>query len=68
MTNMLSFSLFVSLFLLFVIVVEGKVLRFREDGTFKITQFTDMHYGENDAFDIGSKIVQGNIIIIINIK
>jgi hypothetical protein len=53
----------VSLYLLVLYLLfgctQGKVLLFREDGTFKITQFTDMHYGEKDLEDDGSKMVQG---------
>ena len=37
----------------------SKSLRFREYGTFKITQFTDMHYSEHDLYDYESKLVQG---------
>lgn len=62
MMNYSPSYLVVVLLLLFVsanIFVEGKILRFREDGTFKITQFTDMHYGEDPFFDDGSKLVQG---------
>jgi hypothetical protein len=37
-------------------------LRFREDGTFKIVQFTDLHYGENEAWDRLSQDVQERIL------
>ncbi len=33
-------------------------LRFRADGTFKVVQFTDLHFGESEALDAKSQEVQ----------
>lgn len=43
--------LFFAVFLRFISAVpkNDKVLRFSEDGTFKIAQFTDIHYGEGEG-------------------
>jgi len=37
-------------------------LRFKQDGTFKIAQFTDLHYGESVLQDIGNTVVQ-NVVL-----
>lgn len=50
--------------LLFSYAATGKVLRFRPDGTFKITQFTDLHYGETPENDVNSVKVQDKILSI----
>ena len=34
--------------------MEKKELRFRQDGTFKVMQLTDIHYTDDDATDHGS--------------
>jgi predicted MPP superfamily phosphohydrolase len=39
-------------------------LRFRSDGTFKIVQFTDLHYGEAEEKDTNSSIAQDKILAI----
>ena len=31
--------------------VNGRELKFRPDGTFKLVQFTDLHFGESDHKD-----------------
>jgi hypothetical protein len=55
-------STYLILLSLLVLLVDSKVLRFREDGTFTITQFTDMHYGELELKDILTKRVQEFIL------
>ncbi|KAN0037498.1 hypothetical protein ACTFIV_002849 [Dictyostelium citrinum] len=37
-------------------------LKFNKNGKFKIVQFTDLHYGEADEYDLLNLIVQENII------
>jgi predicted MPP superfamily phosphohydrolase len=37
-------------------------LRFKPDNTFKIVQFTDMHYGEDPTFDAKTDEVQRTIL------
>jgi len=53
---------FVLLLLFACAAGNGKVLRFRPDGTFKISQFTDLHYGETDQNDVNSTKVQEEIL------
>lgn len=55
--------LLVGIVLALLCICNGKVLRFREDGTFKITQFTDLHYGELALRDIGSELVQEKVLM-----
>ena len=35
--------------------VDKPRVTFREDGTFKVTVFSDLHYGENPSEDWGAK-------------
>lgn len=37
-------------------------LKFRDDGTFRIVQFTDLHYGESPEKDVNTSIVQATIL------
>ncbi len=37
-----------------VTIVCGAQLKFRTDGSFKILQMTDLHYGEDEALDASS--------------
>jgi hypothetical protein len=37
-------------------------LRFNPDGTFKILQLTDLHYGENDAWDEQTELLQEELL------
>lgn len=41
---------------------SGKSLQFRSDGTFKIVQFTDLHYGETELNDVRSVLVQEEVL------
>ena len=34
--------------------MEKRELKFRQDGTFKVMQLTDIHYTDDDATDHGS--------------
>lgn len=56
-------DLLITLICVQVAISTDKVpLRFRSDGTFKIVQFTDLHYGEGVGKDINSSIVQSTIL------
>lgn len=50
------------LLVVLIAIAHAKVLRFREDGTFKITQFTDLHYGEYTSCDDNSVKVQETVL------
>ena len=41
--------------------LEKPTLRFRDDGTFKIVQFTDLHYG-NPRHTLGNQAIQRAIL------
>ncbi|ELR22873.1 Ser/Thr phosphatase family superfamily protein [Acanthamoeba castellanii str. Neff] len=43
-------------------VAQQPPLKFRPDGTFRIVQFTDLHYGEAAEFDVNSARVQTTIL------
>jgi len=43
-------------------IYVDKTLTFRPDGTFKIVQFTDLHFGEDPVKDLNSTIVQARIL------
>lgn len=49
-------------FLISSIYVRCQALSFRDDGTFKIVQFTDMHYGEGTDNDILTNQLQASVI------
>lgn len=39
-----------------------KVLKFNEKGTFKMVQFTDIHFGEDEADDLDNQRLMGDIL------
>lgn len=52
----------VTLALLCYGITGDKRLRFRSDGTFRVLQFTDLHYGESDERDINSQRAQRTVL------
>jgi len=62
MVGMVRVQLVVTCLLFLCCLGQGKVLRFRPDGTFKITQFTDLHYGEAELKDYSSGLVQDAVL------
>eukprot|EP01133_Synstelium_polycarpum_P002511 gene2511-2868_t len=61
-TSLVALSLFLLLIQSLVVMCEKPVLRFRDDGTFKIVQFTDLHYGEQETYDQLNYISQENVL------
>jgi len=54
--------LIVAILIQVVFSTDQTPLKFRTDGTFKIVQFTDLHYGEGTQKDINSSRVQSIIL------
>jgi predicted MPP superfamily phosphohydrolase len=42
--------------------VEAKDLRFNDKGKFKMVQFTDMHFCEEDRYDVQNQKLMGEIL------
>jgi hypothetical protein len=54
------------LYIPLVVTAPDKTLRFNERGKFKIVQFTDLHYGDDEKENQLTSIVQGIELVIIN--
>jgi len=58
----IAVSILLVLYLSLSYTQVDKTLRFKKDGTFRIVQFTDLHFGESEEKDINSSIVQDTIL------